>query len=352
MELLNARLRRLRLRIAAACTGVVPTAAILLRPEAAAAHVKWFTPTDVHTAPVPLAAVLSPTFLSVSVLFIILLLLGFLLDGWIAQAWPARLGSGLRHATTEQRLVRAAAGAYFICASAAGRMILTPELATRSSWIATTQFAIAFFLVWRRTCILSGLGVLVLYLDAMRIYGAFHLVDYLFLPSLVIYLVSLSLNSARLARLREPLLVSGLAFSLAWTAIEKFLYPQWTIAVIATHPSIALGLPVTLVTVIAGFVEFTLAFYLVTGRGLLRVGGAAYAMIFLAAMPAFGSLDVFGHLVILATLTIVVLRGVTPMQERLHFAGRGIVFDAAWMGMLYLLTLTMFFAAYYAMQRT
>ena len=332
--------------------GFVLLATVLLRPGAAAAHVKWFTPTDVRTAPVPFAAVLSPTFLSVMGLFLLLLLLGFLLDGWIARRWPGWLGSGLSHAATEQRLVRAAAGAYFICASAAGRMILTPELVTHAPWVATTQFLIAFFLVWRRTCILSGLGVLVLYLDAMRRYGVFHLVDYLFLLCLAFYLASLSLRSARLAWLREPLLTGGLAFSLAWTAIEKFLYPQWTIAVIATHRSIGMGLPVTLVTVIAGFVEFTLAFYLVTGRGLLRLGGAAYAMIFLAAMPAFGGLDVFGHLVILATLTIVVLRGMTPMQQRLHLAGRGIVLDAGWIGLLYLLTLALFFAAYYAMQRT
>ena len=344
--------RRLRPPAIMGSAGLVLLTMVLLFPGVAAAHVKWFTPTDVHAAPVPIAVVLSPTFLAVLGLFVLLLLLGFLLDAWIARRRPAWLGSGLAHAATEQRLVRAAAVAYFICASAAGRVILTPELVTHAPWVATTQFLIAFFLIWRRTCVLSGLGVLVLYLDAMRRYGVFHLVDYLFLLCLAFYLASLSLRSARLARLREPLLTGGLAFSLAWTAIEKFLYPQWTIAVIGTHPSIAMGLPVTLVTVIAGFVEFTLAFYLVTGRGLLRLGGAAYAMIFMAAMPAFGELDVFGHLVILATLTIVVLRGVTPMQHWLHLAGRGIVLDTGWIGLLYLLTLGLFFAAYYAMQRT
>ena len=48
------------------------------------------------------------------------------------------------------------------------------------------------------------------------------------------------------------------------------------------------------VVVIAGFVEFTLAFYLVTGRGLLRVGGVGYMLIFLGAMSPFGKLDIFG----------------------------------------------------------
>ena len=104
--------------------------------------------------------------------------------------------------------------------------------------------------------------------------------------------------------------------------------------------------------VIAGFVEFTLAFYLVTGRGLLRLGGLGYASIFVAAMPAFGKLDVFGHLIILAILGIVVLRGTTRMQNGLHLTGRSLMADSAWIVLLYLLSLSAFFAMYYGMQRT
>ncbi len=325
---------------------------VLGRVQSAEAHVKWFTTTNVHDAPLALHAVLSARFLDVLAIFTLLVLLGFLLDGWIARVWPKLLSTGLSCAAIEQRLVRAAAGAYFVCASAAGRMILTPEMQIHMPWVAVVQFLIALCLVWRRTCILSGLGILILYLDAVHQYGLFHLTDYVFLLCLAAYLASLSIRWPALFRLREPLLTGGLAFSLAWTAIEKFLYPQWTEAVVATHPSIAMGLPVSTVVVIAGFVEFTLAFYLVTGRGLLRLGGAGYAAIFAAAMPAFGRLDVFGHLVILATLGIVILRGTTPMQDGLHLAGGRLSLDAAWITLLYLLSLALFFAAYYAMQRT
>ena len=69
-------------------------------------------------------------------------------------------------------------------------------------------------------------------------------------------------------------------------------------------------------------------------------------------MPPFGRIDVFGHLVVIATLGLVVLGGTTPMQERVHLAGRGIVVDAAWITVLYLVSLGLFFAAYYTMQRT
>ena len=316
------------------------------------AHVKWFTRTNVHTIPHALSRVLSPTFLVILVIAVPMVFSGFLLDGWIARRWPARLSSGVANAGFEQQLIRAATGAYFICASDVGRMILTPELRTHALWIAVVQFLSALFLVWRPTCILSGIGVLLLYADAIDRYGIFHLIDYVFFPCLALYLASLSLGRRRLDGIREPLLIAGLAFSLAWTAIEKFLYPQWTAAVVATHPSIGMGLPTPLVTTIAGFIEFTLAFYLVTGRGLLRLGGIGYASIFIAAMPVFGKLDVFGHLVIVAILAIVVLRGATPMQQRLHLAGSGLAANSAWTVLLYLLSLSLFFVMYYAMQTT
>ncbi len=316
------------------------------------AHVKWCTVTNVHDMPLAPRSVLSAIFLSVLAGFTLMVLLGFSLDGWIARRWPRRLGRGPALGAIRDRLIRAAAGAYFIYASLAGTMILTPELTTHATWVPVVQFLIALFLIWRPTCLLSGLGILVLYFDAARQYGLFHLTDYVFLLCLAVYLGLFSLPASALTRMREPLLVGGLAFSLAWTAIEKFLYPQWTDAVIAMHPSIGLGLADNIVVVVAGFVEFTLAFYLVTGRGLLRLGGAGYASIFIAAMPPFGKIDVFGHLVVIATLGIVVLGGTTPMQERVHLAGRTIAVDAAWITMLYLLSLMLFFAAYYAMQRT
>ena len=321
--------------------------------DTAHAHVKWCTVTNVHDMPLAPRSVLSTIFLSVLAGFTLMVLLGFSLDGWIVRRWPRRLSNGgAARGAIRDRLIRAAAGAYFIYASVVGTIILTPELTTRATWVPIVQFLIALFLIWRPTCLLSGLGILVLYVDAVRQYGLFHLTDYVFLLCLAVYLGLVSLPASRLTRMREPLLVGSLAFSLAWTAIEKFLYPQWTDAVIAMHPSIGLGLADNIVVVIAGFVEFTLAFYLVTGRGLLRLGGAGYALIFIAAMPPFGKIDVFGHLVVIATLGIVVLGGTTPMQERVHLAGHAVAVDAAWITMLYLLSLMLFFAAYYAMQRT
>ena len=321
-------------------------------PDAAQAHVKWFTHTNVHDAPCTPSVVLSPIFLTVLAAATLLVFAGFALDFWVARRFPRLLGSGTGFAHVEERLVRAATGAYFICAADLGLVILTPDLPAHATWIAIVQFAIAFFLVWRRTCWLAGLGIMLLYADAIARFGMFHLTDYMFIPALAVYCASLSAPWRRLRAIREPLLVGALAFSLAWTAIEKFLYPQWTDAVVASHPSIGLGVPLDWVVVIAGFVEFTLAFYLVTGRGLLRAGGLGYAAIFLSAMSPFGRLDVFGHLIILAILAVVVLRGATPMQNALHLRRQTVLADSGGVVVLYLLSLAAFFAMYYAMQQT
>lgn len=324
------------------------TAAIV--PSVADAHVKWFTATNVATPPLRLTAVVTPMFGGALAAASILLFCGVLLDGWIAGRWPSFTSSGTKSASVEERLIRAATGAYFIFVSSHGGVILTPELRSPESWIPAVQFVAAMALIWQPTCAAAGGIILVLYGYAVDRYGIFHLTDYAFFPALAFYLISLSLPGWRLATIREPLLTGALAFSLAWTAIEKFVYPQWTYAVVATHPSIAFGLSVPFVVVVAGFVEFTLAFYLIVGRGLVRIAGAVYALVFIAAMPSFGKLDVYGHLVIVATLVITMLRGATPFQRFWHRYDGRIVADAAWITMLYWIALGLFTAAYYALQ--
>lgn len=318
----------------------------------AQSHVKWFTPTNGADAPRAVATVTTPMFLLVLAASITLVFLGFILDGWVARRWPVVLGSRTAHADVEQRMIRAATGAYLIFVSSHGGVILTPELHSPASWIPVVQFIAAVALIWRRTCVVTGAVILVLYGFAVVQYGIFHLTDYLFFPALAFYVGSVALRPGWLAGAREPVLTAALAFSLAWTAIEKFLYPQWTYAVVASHPSIAFGLPVSFVVVVAGFVEFTLAFYLVSGRGLVRAGGAGYALIFVAAMPSFGKLDVYGHLIIITALLITVLRGETRLQRVWHRREATLVGDAAWITLVYASVLLLFFAGYYALQTT
>lgn len=328
-------------------------------PLNASAHVKWFCSiADVTRAPIPVRDVLTPFYLACLCGFVLMVFAGFLLDGWVARRWPAVASSGTRLAAAEETLLRLATSAYFLLlwnGSAVvlwlrGDAIITPELLATIAWIGWVQLAVAILVVSRRTCILAAVGICVLYIAGVVQYGVFHMADYVFFPGIAAYLALTTAGTPRALWLRVPVLAGGLAFSLMWTAVEKFVYPQWTAEIVLTHPNLTLGLAVPIVIVIAGFVEFTLAFYLVTGRGLLRLGAAGFAFIFLSAMPEFGHLDVAGHLPILGILGVLVLHGASPLQDALQLSRRNLALNAAATSLLYLTSLTGLVAMYYGLQ--
>lgn len=140
--------------------------------------------------------------------------------------------------------------------------------------------------------------------------------------------------------------------SLMWTAIEKFVYPKWTIAVLIAHPGITAGIAPSIVTVIAGFVEFTLAFFLLTGCGLLRMGAGILLAIFAIAIPEFGHLDAVGHLTIIGILAVVCLHGASALQQSLRPARHASVFkDSSATLAIYFVSMICFFVAYYGLQK-
>jgi len=279
------------------------------------------------------------------------------MDGVIAGKWPRLASSGRRHAEVEEKLVRLATGAYFLLLWDKGAVvlwergsaILTPELMASLGWTGSLQLVIAVSVAWRRTCVVAAVGIGILYGYGVAQFGIFHMTDYVFFPGIAAYLALTSLGTPARLRLRVPLLSGGLAFGLMWTAIEKFVYPAWTLDVVAQHPDLAFGFPWQFVVVVAGFVEFTLAFYVMTGRGLVRFGAAAYAGIFLAAIPEFGHLDAVGHIPIVAILAVVCLRGASPLQRLLGLMQPGRAINAATISALYLVALAGFFGMYYGL---
>lgn len=344
---------------------LLAAAAPTLLPADASAHVKWFcTIVDVTTPPVALARVLSPFFLSCCGGFVLLVFAGLFADGRIARLRPGLLSSGQRLRKVEELLVRVGVGAYCLCLwnraavvpwGHAGA-ILTPELLDHDRLVGALQVAVAVLVVWRGTCWLAALVLATLIGLGIARYGVFHMTDYVYFVGVAAYLALTSMTPGMrlgwLRRWRLPLLGASLGFSLMWTAIEKFLYPEWTAQILIEHPNLTAGLPVASVVVIAGFVEFSLAFYLITGRGLLRVGAVALMAVFLSATPEFGELDTVGHLPIVAILLAVAVRGATPMQDALRLHRRGPAANAAAVCGLYLATLSVMMAMYYGLQLT
>lgn len=338
-------------------------------PCASDAHVKWFCgPVDVRTPPLALHALLSPTFLLCLAGFAILVATGAFADAWLAGRGRAAIAArSPRRATLEEGVIRLALAAFLLLLwdvaaavpwSRGVGAVLTPELLDGDRVVALVQIATAAMLVLRCTCPLAGLGLAALYGIGVARYGVFHMLDYGFFLGLALYLgLSAPPAPARLRPWRVPVLAASLSFSLMWTAVEKFLYPLWTALVVQAHPSIAFGFPAPFATVVAGFVEFSLAFYLLAGCRLLRIDALVIVLILLAAVPEFGALDEVGHLPILAILAVIVLHGPTRLQNGMAGAASrpGLAapaLKAARIAGLYCAALAIMVALYYAMQRT
>lgn len=320
----------------------------LASPSTAAAHVKWFAHYDVTKRPEHFASVMTGTFALVFAAFSLILFLGFLLDGWVEKRWSGVTTAGSSFVPAHEKWVRLGMGAFLLCLWVTRLDILTPELYTQTEWVFTVQFLSAFCLAWRRSCVLSAVGICVLYSYALTQYGLFHMLDYVYFLGIAVFVAGVSIR--RLSQIRVPVMIGCLAFSIMWTAIEKFVYPQWTAQVLQKHAGMAMGLPFSLFIIIAGFVEFTLAFYLATGRGLLRFGSLVLLIVFIAAMPEFGRRDIIGHLPLVAILGVPFVGGHTALQRFWHRRDHHLLANAASAWVLYAISLAVFFLAYYGVQ--
>jgi hypothetical protein len=325
-------------------------AASCLLPTEAKAHIKWFAPYDVTETPLAINEVLTPQFLLALGGFVLLMSGGFLLDRLVAMSWP-RFGQPGTPETAET-LLRAGVGAFFVALFASGGVILTPELQTSAEWPSWLQFGIAASMLSARSCALGGLGILILYGYGIWQYGLFHLTDYPMFLGLAAYMVLTSFTSERLRVLRMPIIYTTVCASLMWVAIEKWAYPQWTLPLLAERPYLTFGIAADEFLLLAGFVEFALAFYILTGLGLLRLGILGLGLIFAAAIVDFGKLDAIGHLPTIFAFAAMFVHGPTPLHHALHDVRRSLFTEARTAGLSFASAIGLFFAAYYGMQHT
>jgi hypothetical protein len=324
-------------------------AAASFLPPPAWAHVKWFAPYDVSVAPTPLSGVLTRHFLLACAVFTLLIVGTFLFDRLAATKAQAIAAPG-EHEDLEERLLRAGTGAFFMALFATGGTILTPELGTSADWPAWLQLGIAVSMLSGRTCTLGSLGILVLYGYGVALYGVFHLSDYPMFIGLAAYLALTSFATGRLRSQRMLVLHVSICVSLMWGAVEKWAYPQWTFPLLAARPYLTFGMVPEDFMVVAGFVEFAFAFYILTGFGLLRLAILGLGTIFAAAILDFGKIDAIGHLPILIALIVMFLHGPTQLNLWLHDNSDSIFRKARTVGTAFATTVFLFFAAYYGLQ--
>jgi hypothetical protein len=325
---------------------------LLLVPRESQAHIKWFCAYDTTIPPLPIDKVLTSTFAAIAAGFSVIMFIAYLVDRLVAgHEYAKRIDDAMaRGEPFISTMVRAAVGALFVSLWTSGGLILTPELKTSSVYIPWLQLAIAGSMLFRPTVTLGAAGILGLYAYAILDYGAFHLMDYPVFPGVAIYLFLSSGKGRPLRTLGLPVLYSSVAITMMWGAIEKFGYPYWTFPLLVTHRNLTLGLNLDWFMNIAGFVEFSLAFFMLTGTALLRLACLALLALLVAAVPEFGKVDAVGHLLIITGLIAMVIAGHRTIQLPAVISQAGVVTRAGLMTAGYAATATCFFALYYGAQ--
>ena len=285
------------------------TVFFLTVPSAVMAHVKWFAPYIVAAPPAPVLNTLVDRWFWAGIALAVV----FFLSARIVE--QSRYGASaldvLDYGTKAVWLriddyLRAIIAGFFIAIFAVGGIYLTPDLKTPTEWVSWAQLAIAALVFAHRTMPLAGLGIIALWLMALRDYDLFHLLDYFSLGLGVAGYLMLEPSGHETWRKRRiEALRWGLAIALMWSSLEKFAYPSWFYPLVVAKPFLTFGLPRDVFIPMAGVAEFTLGFGLIWTPLIRRLSAIALLVIFTAAVWPFGRTDLIGHGLIMAILLAV-----------------------------------------------
>ena len=282
---------------------------VALAASPAAAHVKWFAPYIVGAPPQPVSMTLGNVWFWTG----IVLVLVFFVGTRLVERSPTgeAILKGLDRVTDPlwQRLddfVRVVIAAFFVAIFAIGGVYLTPDLKTPAEWVSWMQLLIAALIFSRLTQPFAAVGIISLWLLALRDYDIFHLLDYLALGVGVAgYLVLESLPNPDWRARRFEVLRWGVAIALMWSSLEKFAYPDWFYPLVVEKPFLTFGMPRDVFIPMAGVAEFTMGFGLIWTPLVRRLSAIALFVIFNAAVYPFGRVDLIGHALIMAIIVAI-----------------------------------------------
>jgi len=297
----------------------VLAAALTTWSRPAGAHVKWFAPYEVGVAPRPIGETLTDPWFC----FAIALVLGFFVVTCAVEGTKVgqSLIAGIDRVTgpiwrRADDFVRAMVAAFFVAIFAVGGVYLTPELVTRSEWVAWAQLLIAAGILSRKTAPVSAAGIVALCLIALRDYDLFHLLDYLPLViGVAAYLVLESSSNPDWRKHRFKILRWTVAIALMWSSLEKFAYPDWFYPLIEEEPAITFGMPRDVYITMAGVTEFTLGFGLIWTPLVWRLSAIALVAVLNVAVFWFGRIEFVGHMLTVAALVTIA----ADREQTVHF---------------------------------
>jgi hypothetical protein len=326
---------------------------LLLPARAALAHIKWFADFDLTRPPRPVGEVLDGPFIAFFFASIAFIYLFFVVDRYVLRRGILQAAL-VRYTVSEPTafaVMRVAVLMFFAALSVYGftgnGFYLTPELKTGAPWVPYAQVALSLCALSRRTAPLVGVGIAILYAAAVRVYGFFHLLDYLILAGVAFYFLASATARPGWLTARYIVLFAATGLTLLWAAIEKWAYPAWTYPLVARDPSLLMGLAPESYMLLAGWVEFNVTYILLSAASLLsRAIAFGFGSLFALAIYKFGMVDAVGHLLIIAILFVLVLRGPTKGREILVLEGKSLATEAYFMAGNYTFWFVVVFTSY------
>jgi len=283
----------------------------------AVAHVKWFNSDYCVTChPDTLDHIVNTRWMWLLAFSALVSLCAFIIDRlWTDHAnhWVDRFLDGV--CVPAPDYLRVGLGIFLLCLWTQPGILLTPELQTSNPVVPWFQLALAATTLSWRTTWVASCGVFVLYGMALRQYGLFHLLDYPIFLGIAGYLAIHSLQIEKLKPYAGSVLVVAVSGTLLWASFEKWAYWVWTMPLVARHPDIDFGYNPKAYIVLAGFVEFFLAYFLLAGRFIGRLAAIGLLLIFLSAIFDFGKIDMIGHFLIIISLAVIIIQGTQPIID-------------------------------------
>jgi hypothetical protein len=345
---------RMRVRSLAAMVSFIALTVVLANP--AYAHIKWFMPYDLSEPPRQIGEVINTDFFHLYLVSTLCIFAFFWIDRFLyrKRLFANRLE---RLAISQEQafwIMRGAAsivfGALFVYGLTGDPFLLTPELRTPSTMLKWLHLVMALAVLCRPTVPLTGVGIFVLYGLGIADYGRFHMLDYLMFLGIGVYFLLAPFRGENWIKLRYITLFATTGLSLLWGALEKLAYPQWTYPLLEQNPELLMGMSPAFYMTLAAFVEFNLVFILLASASVFsRFIALGLNTIFILAIFKFGMIDAIGHLVIIAVLVILTVRGPTSARYFLVLSDKSLWTEAYFMTGLYMLALNVMFMSYYGL---
>lgn len=323
--------------------------------ETAEAHVKWFVEFDVTAPPAPIGEVLNGDFVKMFLISVVGVYLFFLADRYIyEEGILAEFDNKLKlFDDLANAVMRVAAGIFFFSLFVwyliyGASFYLTPELKTSAAYVPWIHLVMALSLLSRRSAPVAGVGIFFMYIAAVFDYGVFHLLDYMIFLGIGYFLTVSSSTSKGWLKSGLVVLFACTGLTLIWASVEKFAYADWTNPLFEKNPNILMGMGPQRFMQVSGFVEFFVTFILLGAVSVVgRLISLGFMSVFVLAVLQFGIVDALGHLMIVAILFVLIVRGPTDARNMLVLPDKSLFTEAYFMTGLYFLAFVMVFILYY-----